>query len=954
MTRHISKPDGTLRARDGRQIGYGEFGDPDGKPVILFHGYGDSRLTRHPDDELTARLGVRLITVDRPGIGLTDPMKEHTIIDRLHDIEAVSEALKIDRFAVLGWSGGAPFALAAAHEFGQYVTRAGIAGGFGPFERTGFRNLAPKEIRRVIVILKAAPWMSGMLAKESAKQLQAGGHSAMANGDGLASSSDSGLLANPQIRDNVTRGAEEAFRQGHEGVAADMLLVFRFKWGFKPEDVSRPVDLWYGEEDRMTPVEVGRGLASLLPDARLRVSPGAGHLLHLRYWEEILQTLIEARPAEVRVAAPWVEPIVVAPAAAAAEVSTPAATAEPVAAEAAPAAAEHAEAEPSEAQAVPVAAAAASVADASPAVETEEREPVSAASAAPVRREVDLPQRDVAAFVVTPRAPVSSVDERARLRAAGFLIDDEPEAEPEAVAAEPEAVAAEPEAEAVAAEPEAVAVEPEAVEADRKPSRPSRKRSPSSRKPSRRSRKPLPSEPEAAAAEPEAVAVEPAAAEPEAVPVEPAAAAEAPHLEPAAAAPAAGEITAEPEAPAEPEVQPEPAEPMSTAPPPSPKSAEFERLSAAGFLVDDAAAAYLAAALGGLAPDQPAASADAAETASAGDETGPPPAEVAISEASATQPEAAGEEPAEAASAVTAEATGVPTHSGTLDAAERLRAAGYAIEDVEVHVEQPEAIYALLRDHEAEQPPAEPEPAPESQAPPDADVTAAAVEAEVVTSDAIEAAEPQPAQEEGALASTSAGLTPGEPRDEDEDERLRAAGFSAAIEDSAEPTVSSEVDAGDAPVPGDGKAPEAAFAGEVTDDQRRADELADRLEAFADRYTGGPQDSDADAIDSEAEMSDAAAAADAAVDVDVEEAPAAQAGAGEPAAESAGGSELIEEAIESTPVAAGHAELNGAASEAAVAGDEPSGDASPEPDPLLERLRAAGFAVLEPVAPGGR
>ena len=435
---------GTVRGSNGRAIGYGEFGDPDGTPVVLCHGFGDSRLTRYPDDDLTARLGVRLITMDRPGIGLTDPMKGLTILDRTDDIIDLANSLGLNKFAVLGWSGGAPFALAAAGCMPGSVTRVGIAGGFGPFERPGFKRLVPRELRRIMTILKVAPWMSTVMANESSKQLKNGSGGGIS--DSMMGGADAAILNGAGVRENVTAGAEEAFRQGPAGVAADMLLLFRFKWGFNPEDVQRPVELWYGDDDRVTPVDVGRGLASVLPDARLRVKPGAGHLLYLMYWEEILRTLIEEPAARTVAPGPMPEPapfVASEPAASAAVAEAAPTEAEPVAAaEAAPSwweTRQHVAAEPE------------------PAVETSEP-----------RLELWRP---------APRAATPLAAELERLRAAGFLV-----AEPEAVVAEPEsevaveepaaqAVVAEPEAEAAVAEPEAEAVvaEPEAEAAVEEP-----------------------------------------------------------------------------------------------------------------------------------------------------------------------------------------------------------------------------------------------------------------------------------------------------------------------------------------------------------------------------------------------------------------------------------------------------------------------------------------------------
>ena len=462
-----------MRGSHGRAIGYGEFGDPDGTPIVLCHGFGDSRLTRYPDDDLTARLGVRLITMDRPGIGLTDPMKELTILDRTDDIIDLANALGLHKFAVLGWSGGAPYALAAAGCMPGSVTRVGIAGGFGPFERQGFKRLVPRELRRIMTILKVAPWMSTVMATESSKQLKSGSGGGMS--DGLMGGADASILNAAGVRENVTAGAEEAFRQGPAGVAADMLLLFRFKWGFNPEDVQRPVELWYGDDDRVTPVDVGRGLASVIPDSRLRVKPGAGHLLYLMYWEEILRTLIEEPAARTVAPGPMPEPAPAPVVAIEPAPFTPFAT-EPVAPYASEPAASAAvpETAPVEAERVPAVEPAPSwwetrqhvATEPEPAVETAAVEPepeLETAPASAVAEPQPEPWRPAA------RASAPAISELERLRAAGFLVA-EPESflEPEAAVAEPEAAVAEPEAgvaepEAAAAEPEAEVAEPEAT-----------------------------------------------------------------------------------------------------------------------------------------------------------------------------------------------------------------------------------------------------------------------------------------------------------------------------------------------------------------------------------------------------------------------------------------------------------------------------------------------------------
>ena len=642
VTPIASSPGSTARGSGGRSIGYGEFGDPNGKPVVLFHGFGDSRLTRYPDDELTARLGIRLITFDRPGIGLTDPMKELTILDRTDDVIDLVNSLGLQDISLLGWSGGAPFALAAAGCMAGKVKRVAIVSGFGPFERPGFKRLAPREIKRVMTILKVAPWMANVMATESQKGLQGDATAAMEMSRGLGGSSDSAVLNMSGVRANVTSGAEEAFRQGPAGVANDMLLLFRFKWGFNPEDVHTPVDLWYGDDDHMTPSGVGRGLASILPQPRLRTVPGAGHLLYLRNWEEILRTLCADEAPATTTTFQAIAPVTplspVTETLAAASVSETAPVAEP---------------EPVEAAGEPVMAQG-DVLGSTPAWSwmqpaPDAQQPAEAPAEEPAERQPVAYQgeqaepRDTAAFAPRPRATPASSDQLARLRALGFIVDaPEPAAELEAAepeAAEPEAAepeAAEPEvaepeaAELEAAEPEAAArdagdeaaleaaavveepglevVQPEPageveagvtatepaaevtrpelklVEPEAAPKLPSLTWQPA-RVPGLiigKPRRATPAEPEAPVAEPAAPAAELEAVvvEPEPVSADAEAATAAP--EGAAAEPEVVAVEAEAEAPAEPE-------PLVQAPEaaggPAIDSAEAERLRAAGFLV---------------------------------------------------------------------------------------------------------------------------------------------------------------------------------------------------------------------------------------------------------------------------------------------------------------------------------------------------------------------------------
>ncbi|MFX1419118.1 MAG: alpha/beta fold hydrolase, partial [Promethearchaeota archaeon] len=124
--------DQIITLKDGRKLGYAEFGIPIGKPVFYFHGQGSSRLEPMMYGFDDKRFNVRLISIDRPGRGLSDFKENRTILDWPDDVVELANALNIQTFAVLGGSGGCPYALACALKIPDRLTYCGIVSGLGP------------------------------------------------------------------------------------------------------------------------------------------------------------------------------------------------------------------------------------------------------------------------------------------------------------------------------------------------------------------------------------------------------------------------------------------------------------------------------------------------------------------------------------------------------------------------------------------------------------------------------------------------------------------------------------------------------------------------------------------------------------------------------------------------------------------------------------------------------
>ena len=149
----------TFSLPDRRVLGFAEYGVPDGKPVLYFHGYPSSRLEAEPADEMARCRGLRFIALDRPGFGLSTPQPHRRILDWPKDVQAFAKGMRLPPFAVLGLSGGGPFALACAHALPRDMLTAVGLFASGPPWVAGAQHMS--LIRRVTCVA-AKHWPSGL------------------------------------------------------------------------------------------------------------------------------------------------------------------------------------------------------------------------------------------------------------------------------------------------------------------------------------------------------------------------------------------------------------------------------------------------------------------------------------------------------------------------------------------------------------------------------------------------------------------------------------------------------------------------------------------------------------------------------------------------------------------------------------------------------------------------
>jgi pimeloyl-ACP methyl ester carboxylesterase len=287
MTERTGGEAPTVRLADGRKLAYAVYGDPDGTPILFFHGTQSSRLERHPDESIARRRAARVIVVDRPGHGLSDFQPERRLLDWPNDVVELADGLGLDRFAVMGMSAGGPYALACAYAIPDRLTTVTVIAGAGPLAVPEVAKHLPSQLKAAFGMARRAPWMVNAMLSAQRRRALADPAKAVAASIGQMSASDQSVAARPEISAILPAIMAEAYRTGHQGAAWELTVLAR-PWGFEAQDISKPVTLWQGEDDRNVPVEWGRYFAANLPNCTAHFLPGEGHLLIFDHFDEIL------------------------------------------------------------------------------------------------------------------------------------------------------------------------------------------------------------------------------------------------------------------------------------------------------------------------------------------------------------------------------------------------------------------------------------------------------------------------------------------------------------------------------------------------------------------------------------------------------------------------------------------------------------------------------------------
>ncbi len=279
--------DQVLHLPDGRALGFVEYGDAAGFPVVNCHGGLACRLDVAAADGVARGAGIRLISPDRPGVGLSDPRPGRTVLDWAADVAELTKHLGVERFSVMGWSMGGPYAAAVGYALRSLVSRVAIIAGAIPLDEPGAFGQLPMVDRVYTRLSQRWPWAARQCFRTMAFVAGAG-----PDLYGRVAARDLGPADAAVIREEgfgtFARMSREALRQ--PGGVVEEYRAWMRPWGFALEDLQVGADVWAGADDALINARWPQELARRIPDAVLHVQSGGHFMAHLHY-REIFESL---------------------------------------------------------------------------------------------------------------------------------------------------------------------------------------------------------------------------------------------------------------------------------------------------------------------------------------------------------------------------------------------------------------------------------------------------------------------------------------------------------------------------------------------------------------------------------------------------------------------------------------------------------------------------------------
>lgn len=284
-----------VKAPDGRSLSVEISGDPTGKAVFLMHGTPGTLLGPRPRGIFLYRLGIRLISYNRPGYPRSDRLETRIVADAAADVEAIADYFDIDKFSVIGRSGGAPHALACAADKrlrGRLICAAALSS-LAPCDADDLDWYADMAQSNVQAYRDAESDLQALIAEinQHAQRVRDNSQGLLHRLRPELADADEQAIRDVALRRIIARTHAEALRESVDGWVDDVIALGH-PWSVNFSDIIEPVLLWHGDDDMFSPVSHTRWLARQIPGSELVLRSGAAHFEAIKVLPEILKWVL--------------------------------------------------------------------------------------------------------------------------------------------------------------------------------------------------------------------------------------------------------------------------------------------------------------------------------------------------------------------------------------------------------------------------------------------------------------------------------------------------------------------------------------------------------------------------------------------------------------------------------------------------------------------------------------
>ncbi|WP_165227202.1 alpha/beta fold hydrolase [Aquisphaera insulae] len=285
-----------LETRSGRPLEYQEYGDPDGHPVLFFHGLIGSHLQAAYVSDAAGRAGFRVIAPNRPGVGKSAFVERKTALEAVPDVEDLTASLGIDDFSVIGISGGTPYALGCLLKLTPRIRTVTILSGMGPTRLPGALRGMERRRRLTLEIGSRYPMLARQEIRKWAERYRVDPRGFLRYLVSTWCEPDRTLFEREEVFNLFLGDLEQVFVEGSgpETFAQDLALYRNY--GFRPADLpsSHLITLWHGLDDIIVPPGMAWKMTRALPRCEAHFVPG-GHFVAISLADRITARLRELR-----------------------------------------------------------------------------------------------------------------------------------------------------------------------------------------------------------------------------------------------------------------------------------------------------------------------------------------------------------------------------------------------------------------------------------------------------------------------------------------------------------------------------------------------------------------------------------------------------------------------------------------------------------------------------------